>query len=502
MENNNQIQDINVLIKRRYEELDELKKLGVQPFAYSYDVNSNSAEIKETFVEGEEKNVSIAGRIMAIRRMGKASFAHIQDFAGKIQIYLRKDDVGAEYDAFKLMDIGDIVGVSGFVFKTKTGETSIHTKSITLLSKSLRPIPIAKEVVDEQGNKVIYDQFADKELRYRQRYVDLIVNPEIKDVFIKRSRIISTMRSILDEAGCLEVETPVLQPQYGGASARPFVTHHNTLDIPLYLRIAVELYLKRLIVGGFNGVYEISKNFRNEGMDKTHNPEFTLMEVYVCYKDYEWMMNFVENMISKIAQKVFGTMEFQFGEHKINFTPPWKRVSMVDAIKEKTGIDVLTASFEDLKAAAKKYGADVAGGESSGKLIDLIFEVTVQEELIQPTFVYEYPIETSPLAKKHRTKPGMVERFEGFVAGKEVCNAFSELNDPIDQRERFEEQVKAREKGDDEAQQMDEDFLRALEYGMPPTAGLGIGIDRLVMMLTNQVSIRDVLLFPQMKPEK
>jgi len=499
---NNPIQDINVLIKRRYEELDELKKLGFQPFAYSYDVTSNSAAVKAAYVEGEEKIVSIAGRIMAIRRMGKASFAHIQDHEGRIQVYLKKDEIGEQYDAFKLMDIGDIVGVTGFIFKTKTGEISIHTKSISILAKSLRPIPIAKEAVDEAGNKVVFDQFADKELRYRQRYVDLVVNPEIQNVFVKRSKIISTMRSILDEAGILEVETPVLQPQYGGASARPFITHHNALDTTLYLRIADELYLKRLIVGGFNGVYEISKDFRNEGMDKTHNPEFTMMEVYVPYKDYEWMMCFVENMVAKIADKVFGTMEFQFGEHTINFNPPWQRVSMVDAIKEKTGVDVLTATYDELKATAKKFEADVAGGESRGKLIDLIFEVTVQDSLIQPTFVYEYPIETSPLAKKHRTKPGLVERFEGFVSGKEICNAFSELNDPIDQRERFEEQVKARETGDDEAQQMDEDFLRALEYGMPPTAGLGIGIDRLVMLLTNQTSIRDVLFFPQMKPEK
>jgi lysyl-tRNA synthetase, class II len=499
---NNQIPDINVLIKRRYEELDEIKKLGALPFAYSFDVTANSAEIKSKFVDGEEYNVSIAGRIMAIRRMGKASFAHIQDHAGKIQIYLRKDDVGAEYDIFKLLDIGDLVGVSGYVFKTKTGETSIHTKSITLLAKSLKPIPIAKEVTDENGNKVIFDQFADKELRYRQRYVDLIVNPDVRDVFIKRSKIITAIRRILDTAGYLEVETPVLQPQYGGASARPFITKHNALDMTLYLRIADELYLKRLIVGGFNGVYEISKDFRNEGMDKTHNPEFTMLELYVPFKDYEWMMGFVENMVADISRTISNTTELQFGEHTINFNPPWQRVSMVDSIKEKTGLDILTATYEELRDAAKKHEADVAGGESRGKLIDLLFEVTVQDTLIQPTFVYEYPIETSPLAKKHKTKPGMVERFEAFVAGKELCNAFSELNDPIDQRERFEEQVKDREKGDDEAQQMDEDFLRALEYGMPPTAGLGIGIDRLVMMLTNQTSIRDVLLFPQMKPEK
>ncbi|MCU7499950.1 MAG: lysine--tRNA ligase [Ignavibacteria bacterium] len=495
-------EDINTLVKRRLEELDELQKRNLEAYAYEFDVNAYSNDIKSEFQEGTEKNVRIAGRLMAVRRMGKASFAHIQDQQGRIQIYLKKDDIGQEYDTFKLMDIGDIIGVEGFVFKTKTGETSIHAKALKLLSKSIRPIPIAKEVTDEQGNKVIFDQFADKELRYRQRYVDLIVNPEVKDVFIKRSRIISALRNFLDTRGYLEVETPVLQPMYGGAAARPFVTHHNALDIPLYLRIADELYLKRLIVGGFDGVYEISKDFRNEGMDKTHNPEFTMMELYVAYKDYNWMMSFVEEMVAHVATTVFGTTEFEIEGKKINFQPPWDRVSMVEAIKEATGIDVLSASYDEVKAACRKYGAPLGGGESKGKLIDNLFEVTVQDKLIQPTFLTDYPLEMSPLAKKHRTKEGLVERFEGFVLGREICNAFSELNDPIDQKNRFEDQVKMREAGDEEAHQIDDDFVRALEYGMPPTAGLGIGIDRLVMLLTNQPSIRDVILFPQMKPEK
>ncbi|HEX2867999.1 MAG TPA: lysine--tRNA ligase [Ignavibacteriales bacterium] len=495
-------EDINTLVKRRLEELEELQKRNLEAYAYEFDVNAYSNDIKSEFQEGTEKNVRIAGRIMALRRMGKASFAHVQDKQGRIQIYLKKDDIGEEYDTFKLMDIGDIIGVEGFVFKTKTGETSVHAKSLKLLSKSIRPIPIAKEVTDENGNKVIFDQFADKELRYRQRYVDLIVNPEVRDVFIKRSRIISALRNFLDSKGYLEVETPVLQPMYGGAAARPFVTHHNALDIPLYLRIADELYLKRLIVGGFDGVYEISKDFRNEGMDKTHNPEFSMMELYVAYKDYNWMMSFVEEMVAHVCTTVFGTTEFEIEGQKINFKPPWNRVSMVEAIKDAAGLDVMQASYDEVKAACRKFGAPLGGGESKGKLIDNLFEVTVQDKLIQPTFLMDYPLEMSPLAKKHRTKEGLVERFEGFVLGREICNAFSELNDPIDQKMRFEDQVKMREAGDEEAHQIDEDFVRALEYGMPPTAGLGIGVDRLVMLLTNQPSIRDVILFPQMKPEK
>jgi len=494
-------QDINVLIKRRYEELNELKAKGFEPFAYSFNVDSNAEDIKKNYKEDEKRVIKIAGRIMAIRRMGKASFAHIQDHTGRIQIYLRKDDIGDSYDAFKLLDIGDIIGIEGFVFKTKTGETSVHTTSMTLLSKTLRPLPIAKETIDEQGNKIVHDQFADKELRYRQRYVDLVVNSEIQDTFIKRSKIISSMRSYLDTSGYIEVETPILQPLYGGAAAKPFTTHHNALDTTLYLRIADELYLKRLIVGGFNGVYEISKDFRNEGMDRTHNPEFTMMELYVPYKDYEWMMQFVEKMIYQICMNVFGTIDFEYEERKINFDSPWQRVSMVEELKEKTGLDILNAKAGELKAVANKLGIDTKGLEAKGKLIDEIFSSVVQPELIQPTYVVDYPLELSPLAKKHRSKPGLVERFEGYVAGREICNAFSELNDPIDQRERFEGQVKAQEEGDEEAHQIDEDFIRALEYGMPPTSGLGIGIDRLVMLLTNQSSIRDVIFFPQMKPE-
>ncbi|MCS7054414.1 MAG: lysine--tRNA ligase [Ignavibacterium sp.] len=494
-------EDVNELIKRRFEELEELKSKGINPYAYQFDVDSNSALIKSNYSEYENKTVKIAGRIMAIRRMGKASFAHIQDSYGKIQIYLKKDELGDYYDVFKLLDIGDIIGVEGFVFKTKTGEISVHTQRFEILAKSLRPIPIPKEVIDENGNKIIYDQFADKELRYRQRYVDLIVNPDVKDVFIKRSKIISTIREFLDSKNYLEVETPILQPLYGGAAARPFITHHNALDINLYLRIADELYLKRLIVGGFDGVYEISKDFRNEGMDRSHNPEFTMLELYVAYKDYNWMMNFVEELFEYLCLKVFNTLEFEYEGKRINFAKPWNRISMIDKIQEKTGLNVINASIDELKDLAKKLHLDLSKLTSKAKFIDEIFSATVESELIQPTFVIDYPIELSPLAKKHRLKEGVVERFEAYVVGKEICNAFSELNDPIDQRERFEEQLKMKEAGDEEAHQIDEDFLRALEYGMPPTAGLGIGIDRLTMILTNQSSIRDVIFFPQMKPE-
>lgn len=493
--------DINVLIKRRYEELEELNKMGIETFAYSFDTDNYSDEIKNNFEKYENKDVKLAGRIMTIRRMGKASFATITDQKGRIQIYLKKDDISENYDAFKLMDIGDIIGIEGYVFKTKTGEISIHTKSLKLLAKSLRPLPIAKEAEDEQGNKIIYDQFADKELRYRQRYVDLVVNPQVKDVFIKRSKIVSSVRNYLDEKGYLEVETPVLQPLYGGAAARPFVTHHNALDIELFLRIADELYLKRLVVGGFDGVYEISKDFRNEGMDRSHNPEFTMLELYVAYKDYDWMMNLVEELFEHICKSVFSNSEFTYEESKINFTRPWKRVSYVETIKDKTGVDVIDASESELKGLAKNLGIEINGIFGKAKFIDEIFSQVVEPELIQPTFVVDYPLILSPLAKKHRSKEGLVERFEGYIAGKEICNAFSELNDPIDQRKRFEDQVEMREAGDDEAHQVDEDFLRSMEYGMPPMAGLGIGIDRLVMLLTNQSSIRDVIFFPQMKPQ-
>jgi len=499
---NSSLQDINSLIKRRLEELEEIQKKNILPFAYNFEVDSYSDDIKNSYLEGVEKNVKIAGRIMALRRMGKASFAHIQDAKGKIQIYLKKDDIGEEYDLFKLLDIGDLIGIEGFIFKTKTGEISVHTKKLQLLSKSIRPIPIVKEELDEQGNKVVHDQFVDKELRYRQRYVDLIVNPEVKDVFIKRSKIITSLRKFLDSNGYLEVETPILQPLYGGAAAKPFNTHHNALNIPLYLRIADELFLKRLIVGGFDGVYEISKDFRNEGMDRTHNPEFTMLELYVAYKDYEWMMKFVEELIKNTCMEVFGTLQFETEGKVINFDSPWKRISMVEEIEKETGINILKATDEELKAAIKSRGMEIDLNEGRGKLIDGLFEVAVQYELIQPTFVLDYPIEISPLAKKHRNKTDVVERFEAFVLSREICNAFSELNDPIDQKKRFDDQVKMREAGDEEAHQIDEDFVRALEYGMPPTAGLGIGIDRLVMLLTNQTSIRDVILFPLMKPEK
>ena len=493
--------EINDLIKRRYEELDALIKSGVLPYAYSFDVDSNSEDIKSNFKDDEKRNVKIAGRIMAIRRMGKASFAHLMDHKGRIQIYLRKDDIGEDYNAFKLMDIGDVIGVEGYTFKTKTGEISVHVKSLKLLAKSIRPLPIAKETVDEQGNKTIHDQFVDKELRYRQRYVDLIVNPYVRGIFEYRSKIITAMRNFLDEKNYVEVETPVLQPLYGGAAARPFTTHHNTLDTDLYLRIADELYLKRLIVGGFNGVYEISKDFRNEGMDRTHNPEFTMMELYVPYKDYFWMMDFVEKLITNICTSVFNTLEFTFEGKSLNFKSPWKRISYVESIEEKTNVNVITASEKDLEDAAKKLGIELDAIDGRTKLIDEIFSEVVEPDLIQPTFVIDYPMILSPLAKKHRSKKGLVERFEAYVGGRELCNAFSELNDPIDQRKRFEDQVKLREAGDEEAHQVDEDFLRAIEYGMPPTAGLGIGVDRLVMLLTNQPSIRDVILFPQMRPE-
>ncbi len=502
MENLHVNDDLNSLMRRRLEELEELKAKGVNTFAYNFDVTSDSKDIISNYEEESKREVKIAGRIVTLRRMGKASFAHIQDKAGKIQIYLRRDDIPEQYENFKLFDIGDIIGVEGYVFRTKTGEISVHATSVQLLTKSIRPIPVPKEMVDEDGNKTVYDQFSDKELRYRQRYLDLILNPEVKEVFVTRSKIISAMRSFLDSKGILEVETPALQSIYGGASARPFVTHHNALNIPLYLRIADELYLKRLIVGGFDGVYEISKDFRNEGMDKTHNPEFTMMEVYVAYKDYEWMMSFVEEMVEKICLSIYGTTQFEVDGKTIEFKGPWARVSMVDSLKEKTGIDFLSVSDEEVLATAKKFGVDTQKVQSRGKIIDELFEITTQHELIQPTFVIDYPVVTSPLAKKHREKEGLVERFEGFVVGREICNAFSELNDPIDQRARFEDQLKQRDQGDDEAQVIDEDFVRALEYGMPPTAGLGVGIDRLVMLLTNQPSIRDVILFPTMKPLK
>jgi lysyl-tRNA synthetase class 2 len=496
-------EDLNVLMLRRREELDHLKSSGINPYPYDFDRSDFSHEILESYKDdAPQRMVSVAGRIMSIRRMGKASFCHIQDSKGRIQLYLKKEELGESYDAFKLMDIGDVIGVKGYLFRTKMGEISVHAQSLTLLAKSLRPLPVVKEKVDEQGNKIVYDPFSDKELRYRQRYVDLIVNPDVREVFTKRARIISAIRKFYDERGYLEVETPVLQPIYGGASARPFKSHHNAHDVDLYLRIADELYLKRLIVGGFDGVYEISKDFRNEGMDRTHNPEFTMLELYVAFKDYRWMMELTEQMIFHVAMAVNGTPLATLGGREINFTPPWKRISMFDVIQEFTGKNLRGKTEPELRSIAKELHVDVEPSAGLGAIIDEIFGEKAEPFLIQPTFITDYPVEMSPLAKKHRSEPGLVERFEGIVNGHEICNAFSELNDPIDQRARFEEQMKLRARGDEEAQVLDEDYLRALEYGMPPTAGLGIGIDRLTMLLTNKDSIRDVIFFPQMKPEK
>lgn len=496
-------EDLNTLMVRRREELTELITRGIDPYPYSFDRTALSGGIKQTFTdEAPQRDVAIAGRIMSLRRMGKASFCHIEDPEGRIQVYLKRDDLGEAYEAFRLMDIGDIIGVEGFVFRTKTGEVSVHARSLRLLAKSLRPIPTPKEKVDEQGNRTVYDGFADKEMRYRQRYVDLIVNPAVREVFVKRARIVSAVRRYLDGQGFLEVETPVLQPQYGGAFARPFITHHNALDIPFYLRIADELYLKRLIVGGFDGVYEIAKDFRNEGMDKSHNPEFTMLEVYVAYRDYQWMMGMVEAMMAEVAKAVNGSLQVTVGDRVIDFTPPWTRLTMFEAIRTYAGVDIRGMGEADLRAAAKRLHVEVAPSDGPGRIIDEIFSEKVEHHLIQPTFITDYPVEMSPLAKRHRSEPGLVERFEAICNGHEICNAFSELNDPLDQRARFEEQMKARARGEEEIQPLDEDFLRALEYGMPPTAGLGIGIDRITMLLTGQESIRDVILFPQMKPER
>ncbi|MFH1050295.1 MAG: lysine--tRNA ligase [bacterium] len=492
--------------KIRLQKLKEIEDTGINPYPHNFEKTHDSEYILANFSDEnpeELNNVRIAGRIMSVRIMGKASFCHMQDSTGKIQVYMKKDDLGDFYDSFKKLDIGDIIGVQGYAFRTKTGEVSIHASKVTVLCKSLRVLPIPKEETDEQGNTIVHDAFADIELRYRRRYLDLILNPEVRSVFQKRSKIITEIRNFFNEKGWLEVETPVLQPIYGGATARPFITHHNTLDMDLYLRIADELYLKRLIVGGFEGVYEISKNFRNEGMDKMHNPEFTSMEIYVAYKDYLWMMEMTETLINTVAKNVIGTEEIQYGANHISLKLPFRRAKMFDLYKEYTGYDLKGKSKEELVAIAKELNIDVDANFSKMKLLDEIFGEKVEPNLIQPTFVIDYPIEMSPLAKKHRSgEEGIVERFELFINGHEFANAFTELNDPRDQRERLEEQAIIRAEGDDEAMIVDNDFLYAIEVGMPPTAGLGIGIDRLVMLLTGAQTIRDVLFFPQMRPEK
>lgn len=491
----------------RRDALKELREAGIDPYpAETFETNVTAADILKNYGSDKlgYKNVSIAGRIMSRRIMGNASFAELQDETGRIQLYFKRDDIcpGEDKSLYnvvfkKLLDIGDIIGVTGYVFTTQVGETTIHVTGFKLLCKSLHPLPVVKQKEGE-----VYDAFTDPEQRYRQRYVDLIVNPQVREVFMKRSQLIQTMRNFLNSKGYMEVETPVLQPIYGGALARPFKTHHNTLDMTLYLRIANELYLKRLIVGGFHGVYEFAKDFRNEGMSRFHNPEFTQMELYVAYKDYNWMMDMVEEMIEKIAMELHGTTEVKVGENVINFQRPWARYSMYEAIEKYTGINISEMNEEEVANAARKLKIHVDNTMGRGKIIDEIFGELCEPNLIQPTFITDYPVEMSPLAKKHRSKPGLVERFELICNSKEICNSFSELNDPIDQRERFEEQLQLGLRGDEEAMMLDEDFLRAIEYGMPPTAGLGIGIDRLTMMMTNSASIQDVLFFPQMRPEK
>ena len=492
--------------QQRREALKQIRDLGINPYpADLFEVNAMAQDILDNFKEGsgEYQEVSMAGRIMAKRIMGKASFAVLKDSSGKIQLYVNRDEICPEEDKVlynelfkKLLDIGDLIGVKGFAFITKTGETSVHVKELTLLSKSLRPLPVVKE----QDGKV-FDEFKDPELRYRRRYVDLIVNPQVRETFLMRSKLLNSMREYLNGFGYEEVETPAMQPIYGGAAAKPFTTHHNTMDSTMYLRIADELYLKRLIVGGYDGVYEIAKDFRNEGMDKAHNPEFTMLELYVAYKDYTWMMNLVEEMVEKIVLDLHAKTKVRVGENEIDFKRPWKRMTMFEAIKEYSKIDISEMDEKALVETCKKLKIDVDKSMGKGKLIDEIFGETCEANLIQPTFITDYPVETSPLAKAHRNKPGLVERFELICNGSELCNAFSELNDPIDQRKRFEEQMELAKKGDEEAMMLDEDFLRALEYGMPPTAGLGLGIDRLTMIMTNQSSIQEVILFPQMRPE-
>ncbi len=496
----------------RREKLHKLRELGYEPYPYDFEVTHKSKYIldhpklikQDDQDEEDVEKVSVAGRVMTRRIMGGSTFFNLQDSEGTIQVYIRKDDVGEEVynKVFKeLTDIGDIVGVKGHVFETGTGETTVWAKEFEMLSKTLRPIPVPKEV-EEDGETKVYDAFTDKEQRYRQRYLDLVVNPEVRKVFEKRTEMVQAMRNYMNDKGYLEVETPILQPIYGGASAEPFVTHHNALDMKLYLRIANELYLKRLIVGGYEGVYEFSKDFRNEGLSRFHNPEFTQVELYVAYKDYNWMMDFVEAMVESVAKALHGSTKVQVGDNEIDFARPWPRIPMFEAIEDETGKDLYDKDLEELKAIAKELNIELEENFGKGKIIDEVFEEYVEPNLIQPTFITDYPIEMSPLAKKHREKEGLVERFECICNGKEIANAFSELNDPEDQRERFEEQAQLRAEGDEEAMTIDEDFLQALEYGMPPTAGLGIGIDRLAMIMTDSDSIRDVLFFPQMKPEK
>lgn len=488
----------------RREKLTKLRELGINPYpANLYPANETSKQVKENFSEG--RKVILAGRIMSFRIQGKASFAELQDSEGRIQIYINRDEIcpGEDKTLYnevfkKLIDLGDFIGIEGELFLTQVGEKSVRVHNFTLLSKVLRPLPLPK--TDADGN--VHDAFVDPELRYRMRYVDLVVNPQVKEVFVKRTKLFNAMRNFFNERGYMEVETPILQSIPGGAAARPFITHHNALDIPLYLRIANELYLKRLIVGGFDGVYEFSKNFRNEGMDRTHNPEFTAMEIYVSYKDYNWMMEFTEQLLEYCALQVNGTTKATFGEYEVDFKAPYKRITMTDAIKHFTGFDISGKTEEELRAAALSMGIQVDETMGKGKLIDEIFGEKCEGNFIQPTFIIDYPKSMSPLTKEHRDNPELTERFELMVCGKEIANAYSELNDPIDQRERFEEQLKLSEKGDDEAMFIDNDFLRALEYGMPPTSGLGIGMDRLIMFLTNNPSIQEVLFFPQMKPEK
>lgn len=490
----------------RRNSMEQLRKMGIEPYpAAEYVTNAFSKEIKASFKDdAEPRPVTIAGRIMSRRIMGKASFMELQDSEGRIQVYISRDDIcpGEDKELYntvfkKLLDIGDFVGVKGFVFRTQMGEISVHAQELTVLSKSLRPLPVVK-----YKDGVAYDGFNDAELRYRQRYVDLAVNEGIKDIFIKRSKVYNSMREYFNSKGYIEVETPILQSIAGGAAARPFITHHNALDIPLYLRIASELYLKRLIVGGFEGVYEIGKNFRNEGMDRTHNPEFTCMEIYVAYKDYNWMMKFTEQMIEKICLDVNGTTEVKVNDQIISFKAPFKRVTMLDSIKEHTGYDLNGMNEDEIREVCQKLNMEIDETMGKGKLIDEIFGEFCEGKYIQPTFITDYPIEMSPLTKRHRSNPNLTERFELMVNGKELCNAYSELNDPIDQYERFVEQMKLSEKGDDEAMLIDKDFVRALEYGMPPTSGMGIGMDRLVMLMTGQTTIQEVLFFPQMRPEK